>query len=118
MAKAKEARRGTQEEFETQHGKGQACAQVGGKARNAEKSEVQGPARRHEREEEAAAGHGGKKTSDGDASRNQGYRRHRGADQPHRGPGHLTSCTTFRRGREHPRQIVTAVRRNERCALP
>src|SRR5207244_5423382 len=38
---SKEARRGTQEEFETQHGKGQACAQVGGKARNAEKSEVQ-----------------------------------------------------------------------------
>ena len=38
-----------------------------------------------------SAKNGGKKTSDGDASRNQGYRRHRGADQPHRGPGHLTS---------------------------
>src|SRR6266404_2525034 len=79
---SKEARSGAQEELETRQRKRQACAQVGGKARDAEKSEVQGPARRHEREEtrgreKAAAGHSGKKTSGPDASRNHGHRRHR-----------------------------------------
>ena len=42
---SKKARRGAQEELETRQRKRQACAQVGGKARDAEKSEVQGPAR-------------------------------------------------------------------------
>src|SRR6266478_4746303 len=79
---SKEARSGAQEELETRQRKRQACAQVGGKARDAEKSEVQGPARRHEREEtrgreKAAAGPSGKKTSGADASRNHGHRRHR-----------------------------------------
>src|SRR5260221_14145271 len=79
---SKEARSGAQEKLETRQRKRQACAQVGGKARDAEKSEVQGPARRHEREEtrgreKAAAGPSGKKTSGADASRNHGHRRHR-----------------------------------------
>src|SRR5215831_13171640 len=76
---SKEARCGAQEELETRQGKRQARAQDGGKARDAEKGEVQGPARGYEREEtfsqeEAATGDGG-----GKANRNDNYRRYQGA---------------------------------------
>src|SRR5258707_4706444 len=88
-SQSKKARRGAQEEFETRQGKRQACAQDGGKARDAEKSEVQDPARGHERDEtsgqeKAPAGDSGKKTSNGDASQNHDDRRHRAAS-PRRG---------------------------------
>jgi len=47
---SKKARCGAQEEFETQQGKRQACAQTGGET-GAEKDEVEGQAHRSEREE-------------------------------------------------------------------
>ncbi len=86
---SKKAHRGAQEELETRQGKRQACAQDGGKARDAEKSEVQNPARWHERDEtsgqeKAPAGDSGKKTSNGDASQNHDDRRHQAAS-PRRG---------------------------------
>src|SRR5260370_41419746 len=82
---SKKARRGAQEEFETRQSKRQACSQDGGKARDAEKSEVQNPARGHERDETSGqekkgpAGDRRKKTSNEDASQNHDDRRHRAA---------------------------------------
>src|SRR5258708_20165044 len=81
---SKKAHRGAQEELETRQGKRQACAQDGGKARDAEKSEVQNPARWHERDEtsgqeKAPAGDSGKKTSNGNASQNHEDRHHHAA---------------------------------------
>jgi hypothetical protein len=87
---SKKARRGAQEEFETRQTKRQACSQDGGKARDAEKSEVQNPARGHERDETSGqekkgpAGDSGKKTTNEDASQNHDDRRHRAAS-PRRG---------------------------------
>src|SRR5258707_5122714 len=79
---SKEARCGAQEELETRQGKRQACAQDGCKARDTEKSEVQGPACGHEREEtrgqeKTCAGDSGKKASGGHASRNHQHRSRR-----------------------------------------
>src|ERR1019366_6022539 len=63
---SKEARCGAQEELETRQAKSQACAQGGGKARDAEEDKVQGPARGHEHgdprgQEKASAEDRGKK---------------------------------------------------------
>src|ERR1019366_9880029 len=65
---SKEARCGAQEELETRQGKHQACAQEGGKARDAEEGEVQGPTCGHEHDEtrgqeKAAAEDSGKKST-------------------------------------------------------